>query len=225
MGSLGNAFIWTSHDTVCEFNCCVDFIKMTKNLIYLKCDLMLSSLSPLTSPSFLSSRPFSFSPLISSFSSVVHRKRRRRRQITIYYKYCSHGVFYVLLLLIYSYFLIQSPAIVLADTALSQIKSSGSNELIKSSNEMDHAVSAIKLDKHFEDESFDEHDDGTDDGGDYDSEYKDLLSNKSGNQTHIGFFSFVSFFHLFWSRFVHKTIQSFQPKGCTLVHRAMDGVT
>lgn len=130
---------------------------------------LLSSSPTSLLPSFLSSRSFSF----SSFSSVVHwRRRRRRRQITIYYKYCSHGVFYVLLLLIYSYFLIQSPAIALADTERSQIKAGENDEYIKTSNEVDHAVSAIKLDEHFEDESFDEHGD--------DTEYKDLLSNKSG---------------------------------------------
>lgn len=83
---------------------------------------------------------------------------------------------------------------------------------------MDHAVSAVKLDKHFEDESFDEHDDDNDDG---DDEYKDLLSNKSGN-----FFGSLYQPHTCFSRFVHKTIQLlFQPKGCTLVRRAMDGVT
>lgn len=44
---------------------------------------------------------------------------------------------------------------------------------------MDHAVSAIKLDENFANESLDEHDDDDDDDGD--TEYKDLLSNKSGN--------------------------------------------
>lgn len=57
---------------------------------------------------------------------------------------------------------------------------------------MDHAVSAIKLDKKLGDESFDEHlgDDDDDDGGD--TEYKDLLSNKSGIFNSI-FSTFLSF--------------------------------
>lgn len=55
---------------------------------------------------------------------------------------------------------------------------------------MDHAVSAVKLDENMQDEpSFDEH--GDDDDGDDDTEYKDLLSNKSGN-----FFCFYVFLTL-----------------------------
>lgn len=157
--SFSNAFIWSSHDTDCEFNCCVDFIKMIKDVTYLKCDLMLS---PSPSPSSLS----------SSFGSVAQRMcRRKRRHITTYYIYCSHRVFCVLLLLIYSYILIQSPATVLAETAMSQIKTSGNDEFTKTSNEMDRVVKAVRLDEH-EDEYFDDDQD--------DTEYKELLSNKSG---------------------------------------------
>lgn len=130
---------------------------MIKDVTYLKCDLMLSP-----SPSSLS----------SSFGSVAQRMcRRKRRHITTYYIYCSHRVFCVLLLLIYSYILIQSPATVLAETAMSQIKTSGNDEFTKTSNEMDRVVKAVRLDEH-EDEYFDDDQD--------DTEYKELLSNKSG---------------------------------------------
>lgn len=132
---------------------------MIKDVTYLKCDLMLS---PSPSPSSLS----------SSFGSVARRMcRRKRRHITTYYIYCSHRVFCVLLLLIYSYLLIQSPATVLAETAMSQIKTSGNDEFTKTSNEMDRVVKAVRLDEH-EDEYFDDDQD--------DTEYKELLSNKSG---------------------------------------------
>lgn len=76
------------------------------------------------------------------------------------------------------------PAIVMADTTMSQIKASGNDEYMKTSNEMGHIVKSIKVkdivaaavaaaatvdDEYFEDDQDD------------DKEYKELLSNKSGN--------------------------------------------
>lgn len=138
------------HDTDSEFNCCVDFIKMIKHLIYLKCDLMSPSFCPVVQRTF-------------------HRKRRPT--IAQQHTHSSHGLFYVLLLLIYSYFLVQSPSIALAETTMSQIKASDSDEYVKTSNEMDRIVKAVKLDD-IEDEYFDDDQD--------DKEYKELISNKSG---------------------------------------------
>lgn len=161
---FSNAFIWSSHDTDCEFNRSVDFIKMIKDVTYLKCDLMLSSSSlssALLSPSFL------------SYRTVVQRMfHQKRHHITTHCIYCSYRWFCVLLLLIYSHILIQSPTIVLAETAMSQIKMSGNDELTKTSNEMDRVVTAIRLENENEDEYFD--------GDQDDTEYKELLSNKSG---------------------------------------------
>lgn len=183
--SFSNAFIWSSHDTDCEFNRCVDFIKMIKDVTYLKCDLMFSSSSSSSSSSavavaaaevLLSPSP---KPSLSSYSTVV--QRQKHRHITTYYIYCSRRLFCVLLLLIYSYFLIQSPAIVLAETAMSQIKTSGNDEFTKTSNEMDRVVTAVKLDEN-EDEYFDDDQD--------DTEYKELLSNKSGKHNNHDTFPF-----------------------------------
>lgn len=135
------------HDTDSEFNC---FIKMIKHpLIYLKCDLMWPSFCPVVQRAF-------------------HRKCRHT---TANYKYSSHGLFYVLLLLIYSYFLIKSPSIAVAETTMSQIKASDTDEYVKTSNEMDRIVKAVKLDD-VDDEYFDDDQD--------DKEYKELISNKSG---------------------------------------------
>lgn len=55
---------------------------------------------------------------------------------------------------------------------MSQIKVNGNDEYIKTSNEMERIFSAVKLDD-IEDEYFDDDQD--------DDEYKELLSNKSGN--------------------------------------------
>lgn len=122
---------------------------MIKHEAYLKCDLMLPS-----------------------FGVVVQRLfDRKRRHVTSYYKYGSYGLFYVLFLLIYSPFSIQSSAIALAETTMSQIKASASDEYIKMSNEMDRMVTAVKLED-VDDEYFDDDQD--------DKEYKELLSNKSG---------------------------------------------
>lgn len=54
---------------------------------------------------------------------------------------------------------------------MSQIKASDTDEYVKTSNEMDRIVKAVKLDD-VDDEYFDDDQD--------DKEYKELISNKSG---------------------------------------------
>ncbi|XP_055324847.1 uncharacterized protein LOC129579157 isoform X2 [Sitodiplosis mosellana] len=148
---------------------------MIKHETDLKCDLMSPSLCMVVQRLFY----------------------RKRRHVTSCYEYSSHGLFYVLLLLIYSQFLIKSPAIVLAEiTTMSQIKGSTNDERIKTSNEMDHIVMAVKVenigvaadadaaaaaaavavadDEYFEDDQDD------------DKEYKELLSNKSAKGMYVG---------------------------------------
>lgn len=96
--------------------------------------------------------------------NLVYQKRRR-----VTSSYSSYGLLYVLLLLIYSQCLIKSSAIALAETTMSQIKAN--DESIKSSNEMDRMVTAVKL-QDIDDEYFDDDQE--------DKEYKELISNKSG---------------------------------------------
>lgn len=141
-----NVFIWSPHDIDSEFNCCVDVIKMIKDVgTDEKCDSMSSLIC-----------------------TIIQRMFNRKRwHITTYYKYCSHRLFYVHLLLIYSY--IFSHAIVLAESTIHQIKTSASDT--KTSNEIDRTVTAVKLEE-FEDEYFDDDQD--------DREYRELVSNKSG---------------------------------------------
>lgn len=64
---------------------------------------------------------------------------------------------------------------------MSQIKTSGNDEFTKTSNEMDRVVTAVKLDEN-EDEYFDDDQD--------DTEYKELLSNKSGKHNNHDTFPF-----------------------------------
>lgn len=104
----------------------------------------------------------------ASFCVVVHDiVYQKRRHITSSNR--NYGLFYVLLLLIYSQCLIISSANALAETTMSQIKVN--DEHIKSSNEMDRMVTAVKLED-IDDEYFDDDQD--------DKDYKELLSNKSG---------------------------------------------
>lgn len=100
--------------------------------------------------------------------NLVYQKRRR-----VTSSYSSYGLLYVLLLLIYSQCLIKSSAIALAETTMSQIKAN--DESIKSSNEMDRMVTAVKL-QDIDDEYFDDDQE--------DKEYKELISNKSGRSWH-----------------------------------------
>ncbi|XP_031617937.1 uncharacterized protein LOC116337476 isoform X2 [Contarinia nasturtii] len=156
------------HDTDCEFSCCVDFIKMIKQETYLKCNLMLPSLCV-----------------------VVQRLLyRKRRHVTSCYHYSSHGLFYVLLLLIYSHSSLQWPATVLAGdkttaittptpkTTINQIKVNKINEYITTSNELNGILAAVRMDD-TEDEYFE-------DDQDDDNDYKELLSNKSAKGMYVG---------------------------------------
>lgn len=72
----------------------------------------------------------------------------------------------------------------MADTSLSQIKTSENDKFTKISNEHDHTILVNRLVKHFENEAFDQHTDHVDhddvDADDDDDNHLELLSNKSG---------------------------------------------
>lgn len=144
------------HDTDCEFSCCVDFIKMIKQETDFKCNLMLPTLCVVVQRLFY----------------------RKCWHVTSCYKYRSHGLFYVLLLLIYGH----NSLLVLAHdttttamatkTTTNQIKVNKNNEHTTTSNEINRILAAVRIedtdDEYFEDDQDD------------DKDYKELISNKSG---------------------------------------------
>lgn len=97
---------------------------------------------------------------------------RKRRHVTSCYTYSSHGLFYVLFLLIYGNFLIHAPTIILAETTTNDAKIGNSHDDdTKKPIEIDKLSAAIKLED-ADDEYFDDDKE--------EKEYQELISNKSG---------------------------------------------
>lgn len=132
-----------------QFNGAVDFIEMIKHVRFIEFGLM------------------------STLYGVVQRLcYRKRRHVTSCYTYSSHGLFYILFLLIYGNFLMHSPTIILADTTMSNVARASSNQH-EDDTKIDNnlLVAAIKVadveDEYFEDDQ-------------EEKEYQELISNKSG---------------------------------------------
>lgn len=107
----------------------------------------------------------------STLSTIVQRlNNRKRRHVTSHYAYSSHGIVYVMLLLVYGCYLIHSPVIIVAETTISENRANVDPSVVKATNNANQIGSESKIDE-TEDEYYD---DGHDD------EYKDLISNKSG---------------------------------------------
>lgn len=99
---------------------------------------------------------------------VQYLSYRKRRHVTSCYTYSSHGLFYVLFLLIYGVILLHTITFVSAESFNQAHIIDGE---MKKNNHMEQLVAAVKAEE-AEEEYFE---------NDEEKEYQDLISNKSGS--------------------------------------------